>query len=121
MTRIQDMDHPAKLGPACEIALHQLPPRLLQRPGDLGVPVAGQVHEEEAVVDLVEVDGPGAPGGAAGAGQVAAAQQPVDQGGLSDVGAPGEGDLGAPAAGELFGTARADEEARSLDTHDSTE
>jgi hypothetical protein len=61
--------------------------------GDLGEAVAGQVDEPQPLVEQEEVDLPRPSGGGGGAGEAVAADQTVDQRGLSYVRPPGEGDL----------------------------
>ena len=66
--------------------------------GDLGIAVAGQVGEVQPAVDVKIVDLAGLAGGSAHPGEILAAQQPVNDGGLAHVAAPREGDLGLSVA-----------------------
>src|SRR5690606_17166905 len=62
--------------------------------GDLGVAVAGQVHEAPAVVDGEEVDQAGLAGRAGDLGEAAVAGEEIDQRGFTDVGSTDKGELG---------------------------
>lgn len=69
--------------------------------GDLGVAVAGQVHEVDLIVDAEIVDMGGLTRCGTHPGKVFPAQEPVDDGGLAHVGPAGKGDLGQGVPGTV--------------------
>src|SRR5439155_9028466 len=80
--------------------------------------VAGQVHQNEPLVEREEVELPGPPRRAARARQPAPADEHIDERGLADVRAPGDRTLGWSGRRPAAGGGRGAEEARRDDlTH----
>src|SRR2546426_10780171 len=105
-----------------EVSLDHWPPLILHRLRDLGVAVARQVHEQEFLRRALgstacqrhteEGQEAGPARRLAHPRQVLALQEGVQQRGLADIGAPGEGDLGKVSDGKLPGLRRAGDKLR---------
>src|SRR5262245_57067136 len=89
---IDDDDDRAQLAGMDEVVLYQLLPLSALLFGNLGISVAGQIDEGEAVVDHEEIELPGPSGGGTGAGN-RTVEQPVGERRFPDVRAAGEGDF----------------------------
>src|SRR2546427_6920865 len=102
--------------------LDHWPPLILHGLRDLGVAVARQVHEQELLRRALgstacqryteEGQEAGPARRLAHPRQVLAPQEGVQQRGLADIGAPGEGDLGKVSGGELRGLCRPGDQLR---------
>ena len=103
---VHQLDHQTEqidVGVVGEIPVRQGGPLLLIGLGALGVAVAGQVHQEQLVVHVVEVDSNGFTGSAADPRQRFSLEQGIDQRAFSHVGSAGEGDLRDRISGKLAG------------------
>jgi hypothetical protein len=83
---------------------NELCPLALCCEGNLGVSVAGQIHEIETAVYSIEIDRLRATRRVTGERQPAFPCKRVDEAGFADVASTQEGYLGQPVDGELLGT-----------------
>mmetsp|Transcript_24444 Transcript_24444/g.70132 ORF Transcript_24444/g.70132 Transcript_24444/m.70132 type:complete len:254 (+) Transcript_24444:155-916(+) len=92
-------DPPEVLGPP-EVGVHELRPLLPQGPRDLGVAVAGQVHEGEPPAHVEDEEVARAARLLGGPGDLPAVDERVDEARLPDVGPPDHADLRDPGLRE---------------------
>ena len=92
---VEQNDHGFEVMGGGHVPLDELGPLGPFGLGALGVTVAGQVDEEVPVgIDFVVVEAARLARLGTDFGQLLATGQPVDEGGLAHIGAPGQGDLG---------------------------
>src|SRR5439155_17131553 len=90
---VQQQHYTPKLRGSTQVALDERPPPGFLFLGDAGVTIAGQIYEDEGVVDPKEVDLARAAWCATHPGERFSSHQRVEQRGLADVRSPGESDL----------------------------
>jgi hypothetical protein len=96
----------AQRRPVAEVVAHGGVELLAPGLGDMGITVAGQIHEAPGAVDREKIQQLGLAGQVGDARQVFFLRQQVDEGGLAHVGAADEGKLRQPGGrtrGEVGG------------------
>ena len=112
MAGVDQQIDPLQRHPAAQIVAAQVLELTHRRLRRLGPAVAGQVNQPQLAIQVEEIDLARPPRLVRGPGQLVHADQAVDQAGLADVRAPGEGDLGQVRLGQLLDLGRAHDEGR---------
>ncbi len=102
-SRVHNQKRHAKCLSFFQIAFNEPCPLLLRCQRHLGVTIAGQIDEVEAVIYAVEVDGLGTARRVAGKSEALNPCYRIDEAGLADVTSPKKGDLGQPVGREVLG------------------